>query len=289
MELSLLSACSKSAGQILTKRLHRLDTLTIAAFSHCFAAAVVFPFILSVDIPPTGEFLIPATLSIFLSIIAVVLLIRSIRRSDISHSLPYLSLTPVFTVLVAFVLRGEVISPTSLLGIFLVVIGALGIDAKSLGDFARFGGRRAFTDTGILSVIFVALIYSVSSVLDKSATLASDPLTYVWFSLETRGVVFLTVYLLFKTIRKRSATEKKVTRTELLLLFLIGSCYFLEAIFQMHALMTGNVAEVLAVKRLSILMTSAAGFWLYREVLTSFRVLGSVFMVAGALLIYTFG
>lgn len=286
IELSLFSACSKSASQILTKKLHDVDTLAIAAYSHVYAALIILPLIFYTSIPVNSDFLVPASISVALNVLGIILLISAIKHSEISRAIPFLSLTPVFTIYLAYILRGEELSGCSTSGICLVVFGALGIEARSFNDFIKLGGRRALGNNGTLLVIFVALIYSVSSVYDKTATLASSPLAYVWFSLETRGLILLFMLGVYVVFFAKPGNRAGTGKAELVILFFIGMSYFFEAIFQMNALTTGNVAEVLAVKRLSILITSVAGFLMFRETFTKYRLTGAVTMVAGAMIIY---
>ena len=54
----------------------------------------------------------------------------------------------------------------------------------------------------------------------------------------------------------------------------------------MIALQTGMVSYVLAIKRVSILITSMAGFAFFAEKMSPFRLVGALAMVGGAALIY---
>jgi len=184
--LSVLSATAKAANQAATKTLTKTySVLAIAAFGQLAAGITVFPLILVpgfVAIPGDIAFHRAAFVTISLNIAAILLLVEAIRGSELSYALPFLGLTPVFTILTAWVLRGEVIGVAGVLGILLVFLGTMSIDAGSLLDWAKLGGRRIFRDRGVRLVVCVALIYSISSVYDKSATLLSDPYTFVWYS-----------------------------------------------------------------------------------------------------------
>ncbi len=285
--LSVLSALSKSASQILTKRLHGIDTLELAAFSHIFSALIIFPLAIFIEFPTAWAFWTPTIISSFLNVIAILLLIKAIKISDLSYSIPFLSLTPIFAIGVAYLFRGEEISVFSASGIFLVVIGALTIDARSLNDALSLGGRRVFKDFGVQLVILVALIYAISSVCDKSATLASTPLTYVWLFTFTRAIIF-GVLLLWKRQRKFSQQTLNSNQSAYLPLAILGAIYFCEAIFQMLAFNYGNVAETIGVKRLSILFTSLSGFALFKEQVTANKIFGAICLATGSIVIYLF-
>ncbi|MDD3620341.1 MAG: DMT family transporter [Desulfobulbaceae bacterium] len=288
--LSALSATAKAANQAATKTLtSTYSVLAIAAFGQLAAGISVFPLILVpglVAIPGDLDFHRAAFVTISLNIAAILLLVEAIRGSELSYALPFLGLTPVFTILTAWVLRGEVIGLVGVLGILLVFLGTMSIDAGSLPDWAKLGGRRIFRDRGVRLVVCVALIYSISSVYDKSATLLSDPYTFVWYSAVIRAVALL---LLFFGRRRLWGIDNSVTTVRpahILLFAFLGVTFIAEALFQMGALQTGPVAFVIAIKRLSILFTSLAGVLVFKEAFSLARLSGAVLIVAGVTIIY---
>ncbi len=288
--LSIASAASKAANQAITKTLTRdFSVLQTAAFGQLAAGILVFPLYFLpgiVDIPDSYAFHKAASITIGLNIVAIILLIEAIRKSDLSYALPFLGLTPVFSIFMGWILRGEVTGLPGALGILLVFAGAFGIDARSPWDWATLGGRRIFRDKGVLLVVAVALIYSVTSVYDKTATLLSDPPTFVWYSAVVRAVLLLLI-LSGKCVATGTLRgPADLSFSQLFLFFLLGLTFLTESFSQMYALQTGLVAFVIAIKRLSILMTSIAGILLYREVFSRARLFGAALIVAGAGIIY---
>ena len=290
--LALLSAAAKASNQAITKRLSgEYRVLEIAAFGQFAMGLLLFPLIFIPDaVALSGEWAFhkAAWATILLNVGAIILLVDAIRRSDLSYALPFLGLTPVFTILTGWLLRGENIALSGMAGIVIVVIGALGIDVKSIRDWITFGGRRVFSDKGVGLVILVSFIYAVSSVYDKTATLLSDPLTFVWYSSTVRTVIFVGVYTVWVKANSSSvsATSTKRSPLSIFLFVLIGLTFAIEALSQMYALQTGLVAYVIAVKRLSIVMTSAIGLIVFKEQVTWSRFCGAVIMVIGAAIIY---
>lgn len=288
--LSLLSAVAKAANQAITKILTRnFSVLETAAFGQLAAGIMILPLIFLpsfIAIPADIAFHRAALVTISLNMVAIILLVDAIGRSELSYSLPFLGLTPVFSILIAWMLRGEVIGPAGVLGILFVVLGSLGIDARSEKDWARLGGRRIFRDKGVRLVVIVSFIYAVTSVYDKTATLLSDPWTFVWYSATVRAALFM-IFLQGRRRPSRSAkTEGGPSFTHFLLFALLGATFLAEALFQMHAMQTGLVAFVIAIKRLSILMTSLAGMVFFREPFSPARLSGAALIVAGATVIY---
>jgi drug/metabolite transporter (DMT)-like permease len=288
--LSVLSAMAKAANQAATKTLTRdFSVLAIAAFGQLAAGIIIFPLILVpgfVTIPGDIAFHRAALVTITLNIAAILLLVEAIRRSELSYALPFLGLTPVFTILTAWVLRGEVIGAAGALGILLVFLGTLGIDAKSVEDWARLGGKRIFRDKGVLLVVSVACIYSISSVYDKSATLLSDPYTFVWYSAVIRAAALLILFYGRRRLPGIANRINTVRPAHIFLFAFLGATFVAEALFQMGALQTGPVAFVIAIKRLSILITSLAGVLVFKEAFSLARLAGAALILAGVTVIY---
>ena len=289
--LALLSAAAKAGSQAITKTLTwRFGVLQIAAFGQIAAGCILLPAILMpgmVSVPVALSFHKAAWVTISLNIIAIIALTAAIRQSDLSYSIPFLSLTPVFTILSAFLLRGEEISPPGLAGIAILVAGALSIDARGVRDWISLGGVRVLNNKGVLLVLLVAAIYSVSSVFDKTATLHSDPVTFTWYSGTTRAVIFVLILLCIKRHPPSDTTRgKTLSALPLVLFVLLGSAFVAESLTQMAAMQTGLVSYVIAVKRLSILLTSILGMTVYREPFSWHRLIGAGAMVSGATVLY---
>lgn len=289
--LAIVSAASKAFSQALTKKLLRsYSVLEISAYAQLVAAVMIFPLLFIPDfinIPRTWSFQKAAWITITLNIVAIIPLVEAIRRSDLSYALPFLGVTPVFSIVAGWLIRGEEVSPLGVVGIVIVVVGALGIDVKSFRDWIMLGGKRVFKDKGVWMVTSVAFIYSISSVYDKVATLSSDPVSFVWYSAVCRATILMVIFYAWK--KESKPDEAKISSglyRSMLFYGLIGLSFNVEALSQMLALQHGLVAYVLAVKRLSILMTSVIGVAFFGEMFAWSRFAGASMMIVGATVIY---
>lgn len=113
----------------------------------------------------TGYWL-PALTSVVLNILANLAFLESVRRAAFSRTIPLLSLTPVFTTLLAIPLLGEVPGATQLLGIAAVVLGAF---LLNLGGNGGVAGLRGDAAGGAALMAAVALLWSLATPLDKLA------------------------------------------------------------------------------------------------------------------------
>jgi len=284
--LALLAAVAKAANHAATRPLtRRFDALSLAALGHvAFALCTLALLPRGIDVPGTLAFHRAAWITIALNVAATVLLVQAIADSDLSRALPFLALTPLLTVGSAWLLRGERASALGIVAVIAIVAGALAVDARDWRDWRRLGGRRVLADPGVRRVLVVAAIYAVTSVFDKTATLRSDPVTFVVYGAWGRLLLFALAAGVFRATGIWRPSLRS-TRASWLVVSLIGATFALEAWAQMESLRTGPVAYVIAVKRCSILLTSLAGFLWFRERFTLPRLAGALAMVAGAALL----
>ncbi len=78
----------------------------------------------------TPGYLAPALASIVLSVVSNLAFVEALRRAPLSSTVPLLSLTPVFSALLAIPLLGELPTPITALGILLVVLGAFWLQSR---------------------------------------------------------------------------------------------------------------------------------------------------------------
>lgn len=114
-----------------------------------------------------------------INIITSYLYNRAIQISTLSATVPFLSFTPAFLVVVAFLVLGEV--PT--------VSGVLGISIAMLGGFWLQGAKddhaskdllmdSSNVSKGSMYMILVAFLWSISNAFDKIGVQNSTPLVY---------------------------------------------------------------------------------------------------------------
>jgi drug/metabolite transporter (DMT)-like permease len=121
---------------------------------------------------PGAGYLWPALASVAINVVANVLFVVAIHVSPLSVTIPLLSLTPVFTALLAVPVLGEVPGHFQELGIALVVLGAFALHARPQGGEGPRPVRmlRAFLhERGSWMMAVVAFLWSLSPLLDKIA------------------------------------------------------------------------------------------------------------------------
>jgi drug/metabolite transporter (DMT)-like permease len=115
-------------------------------------------------------YIFPGLVAVLLNLIANVAFVYSVKVSPLSRTIPLLSLTPVFTCFLAIPLLGEYPSPRQLVGITLVVAGALILNLDQAGESSAKAFLAALVrEKGSILMACVALCWSLAGALDKIA------------------------------------------------------------------------------------------------------------------------
>ncbi|MEM1177505.1 MAG: DMT family transporter [Acidobacteriota bacterium] len=121
-----------------------------------------------VELVPAADYWPVGVASIALNLVANLAFMQSVKLSPISRTVPLLSLTPVFTTLLAIPLLGEWPSGLQGLGIVVVVAASMVI-ARGASESVEGGFLVTLTKRGGLLMALVALLWSVTPNLDKLA------------------------------------------------------------------------------------------------------------------------
>ena len=125
---------------------------------------------------PAAGYWLPGMGSAALNLVANLAFLQAVRIAPLSLTIPVLSLTPVFTTLLAVPLLGEVPSGRQLAGIGLVVLGVLGLNlglsrGAGPGHLLHALGR----EKGSQLMVLTALCWSLAMPLDKLALAEAGP------------------------------------------------------------------------------------------------------------------
>jgi drug/metabolite transporter (DMT)-like permease len=280
--LSLLSAFSHANSDALCKKaLGESRVLTVVWVYHGYAAVLLSPLLLFIELPPLDRtFLSTCLLLLPMEITALILYQRAIKVSPLSLTLPFLSLTPVFLLLTSFLMLGERPDRSGLTGVVLVATGAylLNVHATREGLLAPF--RAVLREEGSILMVIVALIYGITSNLGKVAILHSSPL---FFAAAYPAMLALVI---FPIMLMNSSPSALLSRPSLF--GLIGLFNALNTLAHCHAINLVEVPYMISVKRTSMLIGVIYGWAFFGETHLRERLMGSAVMLLGVTLIVVF-
>jgi len=178
---------------------------------------------------------------------------------------------------------GESPSFAGIGGIALVVLGSYVINITGRCRTLAGPVRAMFGNRGVLSLFIVAFIYGISANYDKIAVLASDP----YFASATVFCFVGGVLFAARCVQERRLPA--VPARTILSFVAIGTVLAIEAASVNLAYTIAIVPYVIAIKRLSIVMTVLFGWLIFKEQEQVQRLLGASIMVFGACCILLFG
>ena len=210
------------------------------------------------------------------------LYIIAIRDYPLHLTLPFLAFTPVFSILTGYLVLGEQVDVSGLIGILLVVVGTyiLNIDSvrHPLRDaLAPF--RAVVRVRGSMLMLLVAGIYSFTSVLSKRAMQFATPESFGAFYFVVLGLAVLCLALLLQP----RAVPPVWQRPRYMLLVAIFMAIMVVSHFLAIAMV--EVAYMLSVKRTSLLFGILLGIWLFRAGSLRQHVPAAIIMLVGVTLI----
>jgi drug/metabolite transporter (DMT)-like permease len=168
------------------------------------------------------------------------------------------------------------------IGILFIAVGAYLLNLHHGNERVLVPLRCIVKEKGSLMMIGVAFIYSITSTLGKIATLHSSPVFFGMFYTLVLTMA-LTPVALFRVIKIPFNF-----RPQLKTFLLIGFFYALMTIAHYQAIARVEVVYMISIKRLSLVFSVLYGGLIFHEENINERLLGSLVMIVGVILITVF-
>ena len=228
------------------------------------------------------EFWYYALILVPLEIAAMWLYVLAIRDAPLYLTLPYLSFTPVFNIVVGYLILNETVDVKGSAGILLVVIGSylLNLDRfnkSGSGLFAPFAAIYKLKSSRLM--LIAAVIYSLTSVLSKRAMQYSEPEVFGAHYYTLVGMAFLSIMLFTQPAKLKLITQRIKPN------LIVGSCMAIMIATHFLAIAQIEAAYMIAVKRTSVIFGMLLGAWLFKEMATYQHFTAAALMVAGVFFI----
>ena len=199
---------------------------------------------------------------------------KALQLGDVNKVVPIDKSSTVLTILLAFIILGENISVWKLIGIIGIGAGTfLMIQKKdSTGEKKTEKGWFIYA---VLSAVFASL----TSILGKIGISGVDS------NLGTaiRTVVVLVMAWIVVFVKGKQCEVKKVEKKELVYIVLSGIATGSSWLCYYRALQTGPASVIVPIDKLSILISIAFSYMVFKEKLSKKAFAGLVLIVAGTL------
>ncbi|MBI5195157.1 MAG: EamA family transporter [Nitrospirae bacterium] len=290
---AFLTAFLLATSDALTKRLlfSVKDEYLVAWLRLLFSLPLLMISLLFVGIPPLdGTFWTAVLIALPLEITTVILYTKALKVSPMSLTMPFLAFTPLFLILISYVILGEKVSLSGAIGIILITGGSYVLNIHKARYALIEPVKAMLKEKGSVMMIIVAAVFSVTSTLGKLAIEHSSPVFFGSFYIVLVTALFTPIAIGKNRDRfEKTHTGIIITKKDIILLILMGASYSLMIIFHMVAISLTKVAYMISVKRMSLIFSIIYGYILFKEEKIVVRFFGGVMMLAGVVLIVLSG
>lgn len=259
----------------LSHRIHPVPLLFVLAAG--MSPAFVGWWIWAGAVAPSAGYWLPGLGSVLLNVAANLIFLEAVRISPLSLTIPMLSLTPVFTSLLAIPLLGERPGRLEWLGIGAVVVGAFWLNVDRAGANSELPiWRRLGKERGSLLMVMVAALWSLALPLDKLAVASASVPAHG--TILNCGVALVMVVLLMRPGENRFGEVRRWTG----LVVALVAVSVLALGLQLVAITRVWVGLVETLKRaVGSLLALVSGWLFFGEKIDAQQVLAVLLMGAG--------
>jgi len=210
-----------------------------------------------------------------------ILYLKAIKTKDLSVVIPIMAFSPIFVLVTANIILGEVPNVISIIGVFIIVFGSyfLNIKKAKIGIFKPFSILLKDKESRLM--LLIGFIYSITASYSKIGIQSSSPI--FWLMTTTAYITIITFPLIVIEFNKNEGY--RIFSLSIMKKILICSSMRFCALFsQMIALNLMLVSHVISIKRFSIVFSVIIGSLIFKEKNIKERTLGMLIMVLGVLL-----
>ena len=222
------------------------------------------------------SYIFPGLILILISLFSALLFLKAIKQSDLSLTIPLLSLSPLFSSFFSFFFLNEKLSYFQYIGVFLIIFGTLVLYSKkiTLGEILKSFKVLVINNSAKLMII-VSLIWSLTPVLDKLCLEHSS--INIHGLIQSFGLVILLIFLLKK--EKYEFLSLKRNWGLILITILTG---IIATVLQFYAILFNYVPIMETIKRsIGQLSSVLFGKLFFKEEITKPKILGVLILSVG--------
>jgi drug/metabolite transporter (DMT)-like permease len=243
--------------------------------------------------PLGAQFWLSAVVTTLLNIVGAWFLYRAIDIAELSYLMPFMMLTSLSIMLPPIIFLREFPTMWSILGIVVVMLGALFMDyrPKGLLETVEDLELRRLNKKAKHYFLVTALCYTFTPTTMKIAVvLGGAVFTSALVSMLMFVGFLLLIFMLGETRRSVEVLTKSGRGVFILGVSIAGLAIALSQWGISNALLLAPVAYVMSVKRLMPIFAFAIGYFLFHEQSNTARKLSAtIVMIAGALIITALG
>ena len=205
---------------------------------------------------------------------------KALQIGDVNKVVPIDKSSTVLTLILAFIFLGEKITIFKGFGIAAIGIGTILMINKKKTDKDDINTDKKTKNMWLVYAVFSAVFASLTAIFGKIGITGID--SNLGTAIRTIVVLIMAWIMVFVT--KKQKTIKTIDKKELLFISLSGITTGASWLFYYKALHDGLASVVVPIDKLSILITIAFSYIVFKEKLSIKAIIGLVLIVAGTLL-----
>ena len=223
---------------------------------------------------------------IILNVLSIYLFLLVLKSGKISIYIPMLSFTPLFSAIYSRLILNEELVFFQYIGMFFIVIGSLILQSSQYTYQNNLSIiHNIFRNKNLFYILIVALIWSLTPVLDKECLKHTD--LYFHGFLQASGMII--VFPLVLLGREHDITDLIKKPCFDFILYLVVILGFLTAFLQLTALQLVFVAELESLKRgIGIILSLVFGHFIFKEEVNLKKILSVLIIICGVNFIIKF-
>lgn len=242
--------------------------------------ALFFPIDFALPFNGMGWLLLLKGGSIALTIFSANL---ALTQLPVSIYAPMRNLSPFFLLIFSFLLLGEHIGWLQLLGLLLIVVGAvlLDVDVRKRHQIEQM--KRFFTQPAILLLFLASISVSFAPIFDRLILRQSNPYSLLfWYSL-----IIAAIFWIVNLVRERNVPFSGLKRKEWLWIALMGTIILFSDLLYFKAVdIPGTILVVLiGTRRLSNFISTIIGGKAFHEKQILYKATMCLVMIIGTTLL----
>jgi uncharacterized membrane protein len=209
--------------------------------------------------------------------LSAILFLKAIKQSDLSLTIPLLSLSPMFSSIFSLFFLNEKLSNIQYSGVFLIIFGTLVLYSKklSLNEILK-SFKIILNNNSAKLMIIVSIIWSLTPVLDKLCLKNSS--INIHGLIQSFGMVIALAFLL----KKNSKAEIRSIKKNWQIILLTISMGTIATILQFYAILSSYVPIMESIKRsVGQLSSVFLGKLFFNEEVTKPKVMGVIILSIG--------
>ncbi len=279
--LGLASACIESVGQVLAKKLSNRDPFVVSLMRFLPSVPFIALLIFCVSewaLPPLPYWLLVGAVIAPLEILLSYLFVRSVAEAPLSVVAPLFAFSSIFLIPLGYVVLGEQPSMLGAGGVLLILGGTFFLSLEKGGTFGS-NIVSILKNKGCFYALLAALLAACLVILSKYAFRYVSPLHSAFYT-----TLLMSLYLMVIVYLRRNKAVVGMSVRPLEL----GAIGFVQAgVIVTHFIGLSYLPAVyfISLKRFSMVASVVSGRIFFGEKQLGMRLMGSVLMFFGVVLI----